>query len=104
MKGFSKRVSQMITKLPAEQVAQLVDSLSDENESLYSILESLNTGLIICDENWKLMQVNKAAERYVPLKIRGSEYRYSEAAEFVWKIVEDDDVADFIKMCIERQK
>lgn len=104
MKGFSKRVSQMITKLPPEQVAQLVDSLSAENESLYSILESLNTGLIICDENWKLMQVNKAAERYVPLKIRGSEYRYNEAAEFVWEVVDDDDVANFLKMCGERQK
>ena len=67
MKGFSKRASQMISKLPTEQVVQLVDSIVAENESLYSILESLNTGLIICDEEWKLMQVNKAAERYVPL-------------------------------------
>ncbi len=104
MKGFSKRVSQMITKLPAEQVVQLVDSLSAENESLYSILESLNTGLIICDENWKLMQVNKAAERYIPLKVRGSDYRYGENADFVWKIIDDEDVAEFLKNCSERQK
>ena len=104
MKGFSKRVTQMISKLPAEQVVQLVDSLSAENETLYSILESLNTGLLICDEEWKLMQVNKAAERYVPLKVRSSEYRYGENSEYVWKIVEDDDVAGFIKMCSERQK
>lgn len=104
MKGFSKRVSQMISKLPTEQVVQLVDSLSAENESLYSILESLNTGLIICDENWKLMQVNKAAERYIPLKIRGSDYRYGENADFVWKIIDDDDVAEFLKTCSERQK
>jgi PAS domain S-box-containing protein len=104
MKGFSKRVTQMISKLPAEQVVQLVDSLSAENETLYSILESLNTGLLICDEEWKLMQVNKAAERYVPLKVRSSEYRYGENSEYVWEIVEDDDVADFIKMCSERQK
>lgn len=94
----------MISKLPAEQVVQLVDSLSAENETLYSILESLNTGLLICDEEWKLMQVNKAAERYVPLKVRSSEYRYGENSEYVWKIVEDDDVAGFIKMCSERQK
>ena len=104
MKGFSKRASQMISKLPTEQVVQLVDSIVTENESLYSILESLNTGLIICDEEWKLMQVNKAAERYVPLKIRGSEYKYGENSEFVWEVIEDDDVADFIKMCSERQK
>ena len=104
MKGFSKRASQMISKLPTEQVVQLVDSIVAENESLYSILESLNTGLIICDEEWKLMQVNKAAERYVPLKIRGSEYKYGENSEFVWEVIEDDDVADFIKMCSERQK
>ena len=104
MKGFSKRASQMISKLPTEQVVQLVDSIVAENESLYSILESLNTGLIICDEEWKLMQVNKAAERYVPLKIRGSEYKYGENSEFVWEVIEDDDVVDFIKMCSERQK
>ncbi|MCR4940003.1 MAG: PAS domain S-box protein [Treponemataceae bacterium] len=104
MKGFTKRVSQMISKLPTEQVVQLVDSLSAENESLYSILESLNTGLIICDENWKLMQVNKAAERYIPLKIRGSDYRYGENADFVWKIIDDDDVAEFLRTCSERQK
>ncbi len=104
MKGFSKKISRKISRLPPEEVEKLVDSISGENEALYSILESLSTGLLICDEDWHLIQLNKAAERLIPLKYHGNDMRYVEIEEPVWEIIDDPDIAFFIKSASERQQ
>lgn len=104
MKGITKRLSKMISKLPSEQVGQFVDSLCAENESLYSILESLNTGLIICDVNWRIMQFNKVTERFIPMTVRSSSYKYVETGAPVWKMIDDEEIAGFLESCCIRQK
>ena len=57
MKAFNKKFTEKLSKLSHEQIENIVDSLSNENEAMFSILNSLNTGLLICDENWKLINV-----------------------------------------------
>ena len=42
MRGYVKRVTQKAEKLSKEQLLSLLDSVADENESLYSLLESLD--------------------------------------------------------------
>ena len=63
MKDFVDKVSQKISKLSDEQVEMLFASISEENETLYSIIESLNAGLFILDNDWCLKKCNKTAER-----------------------------------------
>ena len=106
MRGFVRRVSQKISKLSPEQVEQLIDIINSENETLDAVIESLSTGLLICDVNWCLLQANKAAERYIPLKIRLSDWRYNEnrLEQNVWQIIDDSDIASFIKNNAEREK
>ena len=103
MTGFAKRISGKISKLSSDQVEKLVDTITDENEALYSILESLNTGLVICDKEWNLLQTNKAAERLIPIKNRGNDNRFTENSELVWNLIEDIDIAFFIKSCFLRE-
>ena len=44
MRGYVKRVSQKASKLSHEQLVSLLDDMVAENETLYSILESISAG------------------------------------------------------------
>ncbi len=106
MRSFVRRVSQKVSKLSSDQVEQLIDIINNDNETLDAVIESLSTGLLICDEKWRLLQANKAAERYVPLKIRLSDWRYYENKldQSVWQIVDDTDIALFLKNNAENER
>jgi len=101
MKDFVKRVSQKISKMAPEQVEQIIDAINLENDTYDSILESLSDGLIIVDREYKLLQTNKSAERYLPFKIRPNE---AHSEEPVWSIIDDDEVSKFLKKCAKDDK
>lgn len=98
MKAFVKKVSQKISKLSDDQIEKLFDQIAQENESLNSVLESLSTGLIICDENWNLMQLNKASERFIPFKTRYYEARQQDLQieEPIWDLIDDEEISQFL--------
>ena len=102
MKGFVKRVSQKILKLSDDQVEQLIDAINEENDTLDSILESLSDGLVIVDEEWHLLQTNKAAERYLPFTVRPTEH--STETVPVWTLIEDPLISAFLQDCATNQK
>src|SRR5574344_2679885 len=102
MKGFVKRVSQKISKLSDDQVEQLIDAINEENDTLDSILESLSDGLVIVDEEWHLLQTNKAAERYLPFNVRPLEQRSENVP--VWSLIEDPLISAFLQDCAANQK
>src|SRR5574344_615034 len=101
MKGFVKRVSQKISKLSDEQVEQLIDAINEENDTLDSILESLSDGLVIVDEEWHLLQKNKAALRYLPF-IRLTD-QHSDT-DPVWNLIDDSLISAFLQNCALEQK
>lgn len=103
MTEYAKRISKKITKLPQDQVDRLIESITEENDTLCSIIESLNTGLLICDAEWNLIQTNKAASKLLPLKNWDGENWY-ENPERVWNIINDADVGEFIRTVSNRQE
>ena len=103
MKAFNKKFTEKISKLPIEQIENIVESLSSENDAMFSILNSLNTGLLICDENFKLIKKNKAASRFLPLKKWTNEAKNSDL-DYVWNLIEDEDINSFIKKCATERK
>ncbi len=103
MTEYAKRISKKITKLPQEQVDRLIESITEENDTLCSIIESLNTGLLICDTEWNLIQTNKAAAKLLPLKNWDNENWY-ENQERVWNIINDADIGEFIRKTGSRQE
>ncbi|WP_059369637.1 two-component system sensor histidine kinase NtrB [Treponema endosymbiont of Eucomonympha sp.] len=102
MNGFVKRVSTKISKLSGEQIEQVIDAISEENEIRDAILGSLSTGLIVCDENGLLYQTNKAAERLVPFAKNPGDPRVGDVP--VWELIADADVAAFVKSLWEKQR
>ena len=66
MRGYVKRVKQKAEKLSKEQVLALLEDIVDENESLYSVLESLSTGLLIINDDFQLLRYNQIAESWLP--------------------------------------
>ena len=106
MKALVKRISNKISKLSPDQVQNVFNQLVEENESLLSVIESLSTGLVICDKNWKLLQSNKAGERFLPLTSRYYEIKQQDSSfdDEVWNFVDDEDISLFLKNASKEKK
>lgn len=100
MKDFVDKVSQKISKLSDEQVEMLFASISEENETLYSIIESLNAGLFILDNDWCLKKCNKTAERI--FQFNSSQIINNN--EKIWDCIEDNEISSFLKKCFNEGK
>ena len=95
MIDWFKRVSGKISKLSSEQVEQLFEALIEETEVFDAVQNSLKIGFIVCDENFLVSKVNKAAERMLSFSQRSSEMRSQDMP--VWELVGESEIADFIK-------
>lgn len=100
MRGYVKRVKQKAEKLSKEQVLTLLEDIVDENESLYSVLESLSTGLLIINDDFKLVRYNQIAESWLPFSERLEDILGSENP--IWEYIEDDDIAAFLERCLKK--
>ena len=58
MRGYVKRLYQKASKLSKEQLLELLNDVVQDNDDLYSIIESLSTGLLIVDKDFHLLQFN----------------------------------------------
>ena len=102
MKEFSRRVSQKIDKLSPNQIQQLVEDFYAHTEMLDSIFESLVTGLIIVDEDFCLLKINKAAERFLPFKSNPEDSKSEK--NVVWNFIADEEISHFLQNAYENDK
>lgn len=102
MSDYFRRVSEKIAKLPSEQVKEFLKDVCSENEIFDSVLESLSTGLVIVDKDWKLILTNKAAERYVPFSIRPDDPKAESIP--LPRLVDNAEIADFLNDCREHSR
>ncbi len=100
MRGYVKRVKQKAEKLSKEQILTLLENIVDENESLYSVLESLSTGLLIINDDFQLVRYNQIAESWLPFSERLEDILGSENP--IWEYIEDEDIAAFLQHCLEK--
>ena len=101
MKEFSRRVSQKLDKLTPLQIQQLVEDCYSQTEIFNSIFQSLPSGLIIVDENFCLMKINKAAERYLPFRSNPEEVKEKSP---VWNLIDDEEISHFLQNAFEADK
>ena len=100
MRSYVKRVKQKAEKLSKEQILTLLENIADENESLYSVLESLSTGLLIINDDFQLVRHNQIAESWLPFSERLEDILGSENP--IWEYIEDEDIAAFLQRCLEK--
>lgn len=99
MRDHVTRVSQMLSKLSDEQIEKILNSINSENEMLDSVLDSLATGIMVVDENWNLLKVNKTAERYLARPFLGDKANSESAFDLI-----DEEISSFIKNCASEDK
>ena len=101
MRGYVKRVSQKAEKLSKEQLLSLLDDLADENESLYSLFDSLSDGIIIVDNDFCLIRHNFIAESRIPFYDHLEEVRKQRKP--IWDYIADTDIVEFLKNCADKE-
>ncbi len=92
MRGFVKRALEKLSKLDSEQIEHLVQDLAEENERFAVVLDSMNDGVMVTDEEHRVLLVNKGAERLLPLvtgRIIGD--------RLLWEVIADEDIASFVR-------
>ncbi|MDA3949717.1 MAG: ATP-binding protein [Spirochaeta sp.] len=99
MRGFVRRALEKLSKLDTEQIEQLFQTLGEENERLAVVLDSMNDGVFVTDELHRLVLVNKAAERMVPI----APGRII-ADRPVWQVIADEDIATFVRETLENDE
>lgn len=102
MSEFVRKVSQKLSKLSPEQLERVIESMNGENRTLNSTLESLATGLVIVDGDYRYRKSNKAAERLIPFKKRLSGDKIGEFR--LWELVDDEYISTFLRNCATEQK
>ena len=100
MRSYVKRVKQKAEKLSKEQVLSLLEAVVDENDSLYSVLESLSTGLLIINDDFHLLRYNTIAESWLPFSERLEDILGS--TNPIWEYIQDEDIAAFLQKCMEK--
>lgn len=105
MRRYAKRLAQKVAKLSNEQVESLLDMVLEENETFDAVMESLNTGLLICDKAGNLLLTNKTAERLLPFNAtRVSLAEQRGMTTPVWNIIADSDISAFLRSVYEKPK
>ena len=101
MRGYVKRVSQKASKLSHEQLVSLLDDMVEENENLYSILESISAGLLIVDNDFFLLQSNKIVESRLNFSVYLDDPKAGSCP--IWEIMEDEEIGEYFKKCAEKE-
>ncbi|MDR0486983.1 MAG: PAS domain S-box protein [Treponema sp.] len=89
MSDFYRRALKKLDKLTSERCRELLISAAGEMSRLETVLDSLQTGILVCDENHKLVMVNKCALRLLPLN-------FSEGKQ-LWDAVKDELIVAFLR-------
>lgn len=101
MSSYVERVIDMIPKLSPEEVKRVLMEVVSANSMLSSLIESLSTGLILVDKEWRIIQMNKSARRL--LQISFDEEKNEE--ESVFNIFEEDkEIADWLRSVQKAEK
>ena len=100
MSGYVERVIDMLPKLSSEEVKRVFMDVVDENSMLNSIIESISTGLILVDREWKILQINKAANRLLHISLEDE----NESAYLFDILTENEEICTWLKSVADSQK
>lgn len=98
MREFIRRALQKTSRMNGDQIQSLLSLVTEEYELLDAVLDSLGTGVLVCDPFHILVQNNKAAMRILPLEYHDVQDRP------VWACIRDRDIAEFVQETIENEE
>jgi len=96
--NFIRRAFDKIERLSTEEIKTLVRYQAGENELLGTVLQQLNTGIIVTNRNGRVLTCNDSAKRLIPQQrtmSEGSTLRY---------VMKDASIADFIEQAMQHME
>ncbi len=96
MRRFVERALEKFEKLDQEQARAILADLAHDQGQLDALLDSLSEGLIVADTENRLVLLNKAAERLVPISVREDQP--------IWKSIADQSISRFVERTILNQE
>jgi len=97
MVDFFRRALKKLDKLDIEKHRELLISAINQISLLETVSDSINVGILVCDEKNNLVFVNKCAIRMLPID-------YSEGAQ-IWSAIMDESLVEcFRDILINRNK
>jgi len=97
MVDFFRRALEKFDKLNPEQRRELFLSAVDEIKLFKNVLDSIDKGILVCDEKHRLLIANKWAQRLIPMN-------YTEGAKLHTVICDDRIINAFRDIIINREK
>ena len=97
MRNFIKRAVKRISKLDQNQILNLINILTDENELLEIVLDSMTDGLIVSDREENLLFINKSAKRLL-----GTQYLNENVENSLWDAVPDRKIREMLVESLNR--
>jgi signal transduction histidine kinase len=97
MVDFFHRALKKFDKLNAEQRRELLVSAVEEIDLFKNVLDSIDMGILVCDESDNLIMVNKCALRLIPMN-------YIEGVKLRSAITDEKIVETFRDVIINREK
>jgi len=88
MVEFYRRAIKKLDRLDTEQISELLVSAAGEIDILENVLDSINVGILVCNENNKLILVNKYAMMILPI---------SNIDGIVWEAIDDERIVEFLR-------
>jgi PAS domain S-box-containing protein len=98
MREFIRRALQKTSRMNGEQMQSLLSLVTEEYELLDAVLDSLGTGIIICDSFHIIVQNNKAAARILPIEFHDIQDKP------VWACIRDPEIANFVSDTIANEE
>ncbi|MDR0456478.1 MAG: PAS domain-containing protein [Treponema sp.] len=92
MRGFYRRALSKIERLTPHQCRELLVSASGEILRLETVLDSLPSGILVCDEKHSLIMANKSSLRLLPL--------INPEGGPLWELISDEYVAAFFQQVL----
>ena len=89
MTDFYRRALKKLDKLDNKQRSELLVSVIEEVSLLENVLDSVNAGILVCNETDHIVMVNKYALRFLPLK-------YSEGIH-IFDAIKDERLIELLK-------
>lgn len=98
MQRFIEKALEKVHLLDKEAIKQLLLDIARENSNLEAVLDSIHSGIIVCDTDNIPIFANKTAERFLL-------FEYSEVySQSVWVYIKHREIANFVKKTIAAEE
>ena len=98
MKNFVKKALDKLDKLDKTQIKKILSNISGEHELLETVLYSLEHGVVVVDQEHKILLINKASKRLIPF-ISDDVLNME-----VWDAVDDKEISYFLFDSLTKQE